>query len=554
MAADSRDTSSGYFETQGSASVLLQGDRTITLPGNVKLEMVKVEAGSFEMSAKDGENYGNEVPHRATLTKDFYIGKTEVTQAQWKAVMGNNPSAFNGDNLPVEHVSWNDAMDFCNKLNSIENAPGGWKFTLPTETQWEYAARGGKKSKGYKYSGSNKADDVAWYYENSGDSRLSSWHYDKLNSNHCKTHPVGKKKPNELGLYDMSGNVFEWCLDDYIDDSSKLTAEFTRKNDQASSTHVGRGGCWYYYARYCRSAYRYSIAPGNHVSFLGFRVALVPAEGYGTNTEAASAATQQKPATAQTSTASGSTSQQPLIPAGDKTITLPGNVRMELVKVEAGTFTMSANDGENVSDEVAHRATLTKDFYIGRTEVTQAQWKAVMGSNPSSFKGDDLPVEEVSWNDAMSFCEKLNAMGTAPSGWRFTLPTETQWEYAARGGNKSKGYKYSGSRTLDEVAWYYENSGSKTHPVAQKKANELGLYDMSGNVYEWCLDDWNGDSSKQRAEFTRGNDQGGSERVRRGGGWYFSARFCRSAYRVSLDPGLRNYGLGFRVALVPESY
>ena len=240
--------------------------------------------------------------------------------------------------------------------------------------------------------------------------------------------------------------------------------------------------------------------------------------------------------------------------AGEMTVILPGDVVLTMVKVEAGTFEMSARDGDNFSSEVPHRATLTKDFYIGQTEVTQAQWKAVMGSNPSSFKGDDLPVESVSWNDAMEFCEKLNSTGKAPSGWKFTLPTETQWEYAARGGKKSKGYKYSGSDSIYEVAWCDNNSGSKTHPVGRKKANELGLYDMSGNVWEWCLDDWDSDSSNLTAEFTRGNDQGGSERVFRGGSWNFNASSCRSANRFISGPGYRFIGLGFRVALVPEKY
>ena len=249
----------------------------ISLPGGKILEMVKVEAGSFTMSARDGENYDNEVSHRATLTKDFYIGRTEVTQAQWKSVMGNNPSTFKGDDLPVEMVSWNDAMEFCEKLNSMGKAPSGWKFSLPTGTQWEYAARGGKKSRGYKYSGSDKADDVAWYYENSGDVRLdeSSWP-DKLDSNHCKMHPVGQKKSNELGLYDMSGNVFEWCLDDFNDDTSKLMAEFTRNNDQEGSPRVIRGGSWGHNTRACRSALLSGGRPGLRGRGHGFRVVLVP--------------------------------------------------------------------------------------------------------------------------------------------------------------------------------------------------------------------------------------------------------------------------------------
>ena len=237
-----------------------------------------------------------------------------------------------------------------------------------------------------------------------------------------------------------------------------------------------------------------------------------------------------------------------------KTIALSDNVNLELVKVEAGTFEMSAKDGENKDNEVPHQATLTKDFYIGRTEVTQAQWNAVMGNNPSEFKGDDLPVEKVSWNDAMEFCEKLNSTGKAPSGWKFTLPTETQWEFAARGGNKSNGFKYSGGNDLDEVAWYSNNSNSSTHPVGQKDANELGLYDMSGNVYEWCLDTENGDSSTLKAEFTRDNWTSTTQKALRGGQWGSSASACRPLRRISLFSGSRNNDLGFRLALVPESY
>ena len=242
--------------------------------------------------------------------------------------------------------------------------------------------------------------------------------------------------------------------------------------------------------------------------------------------------------------------KQPIISFDkEKTIFLPSNAKLEMVRVEAGTFTMSSRDGENNYDEVAHRATLTKDFYIGRTEVTQAQWKAVMGNNPSEVMGDDLPVVCVSWNDAMAFCGMLNSMGKAPSGWKFTLPTETQWEYAAKGGAKSIGFKYSGSNNANEVAWY---SADEPQPVGQKEANELGIYDMSGNVLEWCLDDFNGDSSKQKAEFTRSNESGGSVRVCRGGSWGGEARRCRSACRDYRKSDDRIFILGFRLALVPQ--
>ena len=238
--------------------------------------------------------------------------------------------------------------------------------------------------------------------------------------------------------------------------------------------------------------------------------------------------------------------------SADMVVDLAENVRLELVKVEAGSFEMSVKDGADFKDEVPHRATLTRDFYIGNTEVTQAQYRAVMDTNPSEFKGADLPVERVSWYDAMKFCAKLNERGKAPAGWKFTLPTETQWEFAARGGRKSRHLKYSGSDDSDEVAWSGDNSSHATHPVGKKRANELGLYDMSGNVWEWCLDDWREDSGKAVPEFSRGIDHSGESRVVRGGGCLSAVHCCRSSRRMNSAPGNSRGGLiGFRVVLVP---
>ena len=234
-------------------------------------------------------------------------------------------------------------------------------------------------------------------------------------------------------------------------------------------------------------------------------------------------------------------------PSGN-TITIPvkNGISIEMVKVEAGSFNMGATPEMQAPYEVekpVHRVTLTNNYYIGKYEVTQALWQAVMGSNPSYFKGDDLPVEQVSWNDCQDFISKLNAM----TGKRFRLPSEAEWEYAARGGKKSRGYQYSGSNTLGDVAWYEGNSGSKTHAVGTKQPNELGIYDMTGNVYEWCQD-WYGSYSSSPQTNPIGAVSG-SSRVDRGGSWFFTAKHCRSSYRFNLTPGYRLNFLGLRLVL-----
>ncbi|MEZ4888810.1 MAG: SUMF1/EgtB/PvdO family nonheme iron enzyme [Chitinophagales bacterium] len=219
-----------------------------------------------------------------------------------------------------------------------------------------------------------------------------------------------------------------------------------------------------------------------------------------------------------------------------------------MVTVSGGTFQMGSNDGQD-DEKPVHPVTLST-FQMGKYEVTQAQWEAVMGSNPSQKSAgcDNCPVESVSWNDAQDFIKKLNQL----TGKRFRLPTEAEWEFAARGGTKSRNYTYSGSNSIDEVAWYGDNSGSKTHPVGGKKANELGLYDMSGNVWEWC-NDWYDENyySSSPSSNPKGPATGGV-RVLRGGSWNNKPLNCRSADRFWFNPEFRiNYGVGFRCAKTP---
>lgn len=224
-------------------------------------------------------------------------------------------------------------------------------------------------------------------------------------------------------------------------------------------------------------------------------------------------------------------------------------VKFKMVKVEGGTFTMGATkeQGSDAWDDEkpAHQVTLS-DYYIGETQVTQVLWKALMGNNPSRFKGDDnLPVERVSWDDAQVFVEKLKGK----TGKVFRLPTEAEWEYAARGGEKSKGYKYSGSDNIDRVAWYGNNSRARTHVVKRKMANELGLYDMSGNVWEWCQDIY--DNYGSNAQTDPKVDTSGASYVSRGGGWDCTERFCRVSCRDFSPSAWRKRNLGFRLVMCP---
>ena len=482
-------------EPQIEATVTIQSDKAVLNVNGIIANLIKVDGGTFQMGIENGDSSAKPV-HSVTLS-GYYIGETEVTQALWQAVMGSNsnPSYFQGDNLPVEQVNWDDCQEFISKLNQKT----GRRFALPTEAQWEFAARGGNKSQGYEYSGSNSVGDVAWYRDNSSG----------------QPHPVGTKMANELGLYDMSGNVWEWCSDRYGDYSSSSQ---TDPVDPSSGVHVLRGGCWHFDEGVsCTSRFSPSY---DHDYFYGLRLVLLDGQPEELQIEAT------------------------VTIQSDKAVLNVNGIIANLVKVEGGTFQMGSENREE-DEQPIHSVTLS-DYYIGETEVTQALWLAVMGSNPSWLKGDNLPVEGVSWYDCQEFIRRLSQL----TGRRFALPTEAQWELAARGGNKSRGYEYSGSNDIDDVAWYVGNSSEQIHPVGTKMANELGLYDMSGNVCEWCSDCsgcsylyfYDGYSSEEMP--------GWLFRVRRGGSsWLFSGSY-RSTGRSIVLPGSRYYGSGFRLVLL----
>jgi len=236
---------------------------------------------------------------------------------------------------------------------------------------------------------------------------------------------------------------------------------------------------------------------------------------------------------------------EPSVPGG---MEVTNSIGMKLRLIPAGEFTMGSPGTESYFSkyETQHRVSIAKPFYLGETEVTQEQYQKVMGKNPSEFKGPQNPVEKVSWADAVEFCGKLSAMpAEKTAGHVYRLPTEAEWEYACRSGTTTAyGFGDDASR-LGDYGWFRSNSSRSTHPVGEKKPNAWGLYDMHGNVWEWCQD-WYGYYPSGAATDPTGATSG-SIRVYRGGSWFYFARDCRSANRRGHAPGIRPIGLGFRV-------
>ena len=476
------------------------------------IDMVFVEGGTFTMgcTAEQGRDcYSFEEPEHEVALSSFYIAKYEVTQELWTSIMGSNPSVFKGeergdDNLPVENVSWNDIQEFMEKLNAMT----GKTYRLPTEAEWEYAARGGNNSGGYKYSGGDNIDNVAW----------SGLHRDNSGR---KERPVGTKQANELGIHDMSGNVMEWVNDWY--GNYRPDAQTNPEGPKTGSQRVLRGGSWDHPAQDSRVSHRSSHRPHDGFFIFGFRVAMSAPD--------APAITATPP------------------DAAPQTADVP----IDMVFVQGGTFQMgcTAEQGSSCAfnnDEKPVRSVTVKGFYMAKYETTQELWKMFRAGNPSWFTGDDsLPVENISWNDVQAFIKALNGK----TGRKYRLPTEAEWEYAARGGNKSNRYKYSGGNNIDDVAWYEENSGGKPHKVGTKTPNELGIHDMSGNVWEFVNDRY----GYYDISFEAGPMGGFSKtsRVIRGGGGGSEAKECRVSNRGSGGRAQRFRGAGFRLAHDAES-
>ena len=551
-----------------------------------ELWLRRIPKGTFTMGSPGTEvgrepGDSKETQHQVTLTEDFYIGVFEITQKQYSLIYGSNPSKYKGDTRPVECVSYDtirgtgstagtgwpayghavDSGSFLGKLR----AKTGKTFDLPTEAQWEYACRAGTTTalntgKNLTSTDKDSAMDEAGRYgynENDGKGGYSE---------HTK---VGSYLPNAWGLYDMHGNVYEWCLDWYTSDlgSSAVTDP---KGPSSGSHRVLRGGAWSNDAQHCRSAFCGVIYPSfNYGANLGFRVVLQP---------------NGEPDYLVVNLNTGAVT--PSTTGPDLSDDTCRTTELWLRRIPKGTFTMGSPKGEvgrepGSSKETQHQVALTEDFYIGVFEITQKQYSLICGSNPSYYKGDTRPVENVSYDtirgtgsatgagwptyghavDSGSFLGKLRAK----TGKTFDLPTEAQWEYACRAGtttalNTGKNLTSTDQDSaMAEAGRYFHNQNdgkdgySSNHTkVGSYLPNAWGLYDMHGNVYEWCLDWWKEDLGSPAVTDPKGPNSG-SYRVLRGGRWGGYARYCRSASRSNDYPSNSspdNGGNGFRVVLL----
>lgn len=475
--------------------------KSVILPGDVGMEFAYIAPGEFTMGSPvdERDRDGDEGPQRSvTLSRGFYIGVYEVTQRQWIAVMGKNPSVFkqeaHGENSldrPVDSVSWKDTQEFCERMHIL----GLGRFRLPTEAEWEFAARAGTTS----------------LFSFEGDVHKNAWANSR---SHARSHPVGLKTPNANGLFDVHGNVWEWCQDWYapyneqavIDPLGPLTGQ----------EKVFRGGSWYDFPNALRSANRHRHALDKGYSSIGLRLVME------------SSFLQERVAI------------------------LPGNVKMHFASIAAGEFSMgspAAEIGRAMDEGPTRQVILSKAFAMGIYEVTQQQWCAVMGDNPAVFQDNHRnPVEMVSWNDTQEFLTRLNTLNL---GGNFRLPTEAEWEYAARSGTTTR-YSFGDDpdyRTLSQYAWFYPQAEGRSHPVGVKKPNNWGLFDMHGGVWEWCSDGFASFDESKVVNDPTGPAEG-DYRIIRGGSWFNEPEALRSANRHRHHVDSRQTNIGFRVVWI----
>ena len=568
---------------------LAAGPLVADLGAGVRLDFVQINPGDFMMGCSPTDTlcagnplYGDNPPHPVRITKTFQMGKFEVTRAQWQALLGGgSPLVLQQTaDRPVE-VTWNGLQPFLQKMNDRKD---GFLYRLPTEAEWEYAARAGSQGPTY-----GKLDDIAWY---------------NLNTPGKESQPVGKKLPNAWGLHDTLGNVSEWVQDWYSEYQGYSLSSPTVDPQGISGAwprgagKVGRGGAFDNPGH--RVSERGFGAPSLYAGHIGFRLVrerldggavprlsefllshnAVLSEGTvsGTVSLTSWALAGGTVVTLQSNNPSiASVPVSVTVPAGKNSATFTFAVRtvaanqqvvitarqgadlktapltvmpalrtslgpfdMQFIGVPAGEFIMGCSIGDTgCNGDIARLLVrLTKAFDIGKYEVTQAQWEAAMGSNPSAFKGADLPVEQVNWNDVQRFLTRLNERN---DGFRYRLPTRAEWEYAARAGTTDR---FAGG-VLDDIAWYNSNCGANTNPVGTKKPNEWGLHDVLGNVWEWVQDWFETSFSYSTVAATDPlGPASGTSKMAMGGGWNGPAYSV--SIRYASPPGQVFNFFGFR--------
>ncbi|MBQ9872856.1 MAG: SUMF1/EgtB/PvdO family nonheme iron enzyme [Thermoguttaceae bacterium] len=465
--------------------------------------------GLFAMGSPEEEagRRPDEKQRLVLLSRDYWTMETEVDQKLWRAVTGENPSRYRGDELPVENASWDDCSAFVAKLNEklsaneIQGVPFKYEFSLPTEAEWERARRASSETA--------RAKDVSAIPTGTGD----------------RPKAVGVAEPNEWGLRFMSGNVWEWCLDRYGeyegDSSIKSTntqqwidlfakGTFGELFDSSFATdpvgahtgtdHVARGGDFHSTSDDFRAARRATTSElRERSSSVGLRLVLV----------ARATRSALKFADDLWNLSSDKSGRS-------KTLSINGTLFR---------FRYCGFDGSNSNG-------LTNGFWILETETTQRMWEAIMKTNPSARKGAKLPVENVSWADCQKFIAKLNGLNVAPTGWKFKLPSGEEWTIAHRAGTKE-----DQTVELDGVAWHMDNSNNSTWEVGLKIANKWGIVDTLGNVGEWTEDVNQEDKSKRDVY---------------GGSYSDRAKYCKCGISETLDPEEKNSWTGFRFVLVRD--
>jgi len=552
-------------------------------PGNFFMGALENERSFYKQESWDQGFFDQQIPqHKVTLTQGFWIFDTTVSQGLWQTVMKDNPSKFKHPENPVENVSWNDCQEFIYKIN--QQLPG-LDLTFPSEAQWEYACRAGT---GTTFSFGEEIDLTQVNFSSS----------DKKGEFLNKTAAVKAYPPNPWGLYQMHGNVLEWCLDglrEFTENSVKDPLGATG----AGTERVLRGGSWYGTARSCRSAARSRNRPDLRSVSIGFRCARVqasqakeaqPALEGGSRTAEQGRFRVEGRGGASKVRVIGETQQAYLkLPQKASRLLLRSDREQLLLQkrtkpdwasamgrdryglwaefsldsehdtvvqrmrwIPPGQFLMGSTDDEEgrwKDEGPQHSVVISQGYWLFDTPVTQALWQVIMGSNPSNFKGLDRPVETVRWDDCQQFIDKINQLKPAL---QLILPSESQWEYACRA-STSTPFNF-GTEISDAVVNYHSNQirlrELKTLPVKQLPANQWGLYQMHGNVREWTADRWHNNYQGAPEDGSVWEDDADPRRVLRGGSWYFTARYCRSAARSRYRPDRRNDGIGFRCARV----